>query len=55
LVALVASIVFRSVPAGKRTLAVGALAIGAALISFALTARLFHVSALDVDVVRVED
>jgi hypothetical protein len=54
LTALVAAIVLREVSAGKRMFAVTSLAVGAALITFAVTARLFHVPALDVDVVRVD-
>ena len=46
-------LVLRNVPAGRRALMIAAFAVGASLATLAVSSRLFHVSALEVEVVRV--
>jgi hypothetical protein len=49
------ALLLRNTPSGRRFLTIAAFAIGGALLTFAVTARLFRVSALDVEVVRVSE
>ena len=54
-IALLGAVLVRSGSATKRALTIGAFAIGGALITFGVTSRIFQVSALDVEVVRIND
>ncbi len=55
LIAALGFLLLRNVSAGTRAVTVLAFALGSALITLALTSKLFHVSALDVEVVRVSE
>ena len=51
--ALLGALVLRNGSATKRVLTIGAFTIGGALITFSVTSRIFQVSALDVEIVRI--
>jgi hypothetical protein len=55
LVALLGTLLVRNGSSLKRVLTVAAFAIGGGLITFGVSSRLFQVSALDVEVVRLND
>ena len=55
LVALLSALVLRKLPPGRRALSIFAFAVGGALLTFAGVSRVFHVSALDVEVVRINE
>lgn len=54
-IALLGALLLRSGSTGRRVLRIGAFAIGGALITFSVTSRIFQVSAVDVEVVRIND
>lgn len=55
LVALLGAVLVRNGSSLKRVLTVGAFAIGGGLITFAVSSRLFEVSAVDVELVRLNE
>jgi hypothetical protein len=55
LVTLAGLLLLRHTPPLRRAFLIGAFAVGAALITFGASSRLFEVRTLDVEVVRVSD
>ena len=54
-VALLGGLVVRNGSALKRVLTIGAFAVGGALITFGVASRILQVSALDIEVVRINE
>ncbi len=52
-IALLGAVLLRSGSSTKRILTIGALSLGGALITLGVTSRLFEVSAVDVEVIRI--
>lgn len=55
LVTSLGALLLRNAPPARRILTILGFAIGGALITFAVTSRLFSVSALDVEIVRINE
>ena len=55
IIAMLGLLLLRGVSPGRRALTIFAFTLGGAAITFAVTSHLFHVRALDVEVVRVSE